>query len=181
MTTKVDKKTPLLEYISQFKNNAALSEINNKDVLIDFFLRGIPPSLMRRIYGMDTVPTTIDKWYQQTLRFQHVWEKTNEIAKGRPPPFQSGQQNNRHKKCDPNTMDIDAVQLSEQERERCFKNNLYYKCKKPGHMSRYCKNPFLKKEGKKPKNKKPEVSAKIKEIPDSNNDAMVGAVSKQDF
>ena len=43
MTTKVDRKTPLLEYISQFKNNAALSEINNEDVLINFFSRGIPP------------------------------------------------------------------------------------------------------------------------------------------
>ena len=179
--TKVDKKTPLLEYISQFKNNAALSKINNEDVLINFFSRGIPPTLMRRIYGMDTVPTTIDKWYQQTLHFQHVWKKTNEIAKGRPPPFQNGQQNNGHKKHDPNAMDIDAVQLSEQERDRCFKDNLCFKCKKPGHMSRFCKNPFLKKEGKKPKTKKPEVSAKIEEIPDSDDDAMVGAAMTQDF
>ena len=116
-TTKVDKKTPLMEYISQFKNNAMLSKINNEDVLINFFSRGIPPSLMRRIYGMDTVPTTIDKWYQQTLHFQHVWEKMNEIAKGRPPPFQQGQHNNGYKKKDPNAMDVDTVQLSEQERD----------------------------------------------------------------
>ena len=109
-TTKVDKKTPLMEYILQFKNNAALSEINNKDVLINFFSRGIPPPLMKRIYGMDTVPTTIDKWYQQTLCFQHIWEKTNKITKGRPNPFYQGQKqhNNRNKK-DPNAMDIDAV------------------------------------------------------------------------
>ena len=73
-TTKVDKKTPLMDYISQIKSNVTLSEINNEDVLINFFSRGIPPSLMRRIYGMDTVPTTIDKWYQTTLRFQHIWE-----------------------------------------------------------------------------------------------------------
>ena len=116
--TKVDKKTPLMEYISQFKNNAALSEINNEDVLINFFSRGIPPSLMKRIYGMDTVPTTIDKWYQQTLHFQHVWEKMNEIVKGRPPPFQQGYQNNGHKKRDPNAMDVDAIQISQQEREK---------------------------------------------------------------
>ena len=46
---------------------------------------------------------------------------------------------------------------------------------------RFCKNPFLKKEGKKTETKKPEVSAKIEEIPDSNNDAMVGAAMTQDF
>ena len=66
-TTKVDKKTPLMDYISQFKNNAALSEISNQDVLINFYSRGIPSFLMKKIYGMDTVPNTIDKWYQATL------------------------------------------------------------------------------------------------------------------
>ena len=179
--TKVDKKTPLMDYISQFKNNAALSEINNEDVLINFFPRGIPPSLMKRIYGMDTVPTTIDKWYQVTLCFQHVWEKTNEIAKGRPNPFYNGQQrqhNNGYKK-DPNTMDVDAVQEWTPEKKKQYESNLCFKCNKPGHMAKYCKNPFLKREGKKPS--KPEVSAKIEEIPDSNEEPTVGAVSAQDF
>ena len=86
-TTKVDKKTPLMDYISQFKNCAALSEISNEDVLINFYSRGIPSFLMKKIYGMDTVPDTIEKWYQATLRFQHIWEKTNEIAKGKTNPF----------------------------------------------------------------------------------------------
>ena len=85
-TTRVDKKTPLMDYISQFKNNAALSKISNGDVLINFYSRGIPSFLMRKIYGMDTVPNTIDKWYQATLRFQHVQEKTNEIARGKMNP-----------------------------------------------------------------------------------------------
>ena len=181
--TKVDKKTPLMDYISQFKNNAALSEINNEDVLINFFPRGIPPSLMKRIYGMDTVPTTIDKWYQTTLRFQHVWEKTNKIAKGRPNPFHNGQQrqhNNGYKK-DLNTMDVDAVQISQQERKKQTRENLCFKCGKPRHFSKGCRNPFLKKEGKKPENKKPEVSAKIEEIPDSDEEPTVRAVSAQDF
>ena len=170
-----------MEYISKFKNNTALSEINNEDVLINFFSRGIPPSLMKKIYGMDTVPTTIDKWYQQTLHFQHVWEKTNEIAKGRPPPFQSGQHNNGYKKRDPNAMDVDAVQISQQEREKRYKNHLCFGCGKPGHRVADCRNPFLKKEGKKPENKKPEVSAKIEEIPDSDEEPTVGAVTNQDF
>ena len=78
-------------------------------------------------------------------------------------------------------MDIDAVQLSDQERDRQLKKGLCFKCGKPGHMSKGCNNPFLKKEGKKPKNKKPEVSAKIKEIPDSDEEPTVGAISAQDF
>ena len=44
-------------------------------------------------------------------------------------------------------------------------------------MSNSCNNPFLRKEGKKPENKKLEVSAKIEEIPDSDEEPMVA----QDF
>ena len=137
---------------------------------------------MKKIYGMDTVPDTIDKWYQATLRFQHVWEKTNEIAKGKTNPFyQNHHRNNDHKKKDPDAMDVDAIQLSDQEQQRHLKERLCFKCGKPGHFSRSCRNPFLKKEGKKPENKKPEVSAKIKEIPDSDEEPTVGAISAQDF
>ena len=181
-TTKVDKKTPLMDYISQFKNNAALSEISNEDVLINFYSRGIPSFLMKKIYGMDTVPNTIEKWYQATLCFQHVWEKTNEIARGKTNPFyQNHHRNNDHKKKDPDAMDVDAVRLSDQERERRRRKGLCYKCGAPGHMSNNCNNPFLKKEGKKPKNKKPEVSAKIEEIPDSDEEPTVQGISAEDF
>ena len=78
-------------------------------------------------------------------------------------------------------MEVDAVQLSNQERERRRKKGLCFKCGAPGHMSNNCNNSFLKKEGKKTENKKPEVSAKIEEIPDSDEELTVGAVSAQDF
>ena len=92
-TTKVNDKINLLDYISQFKNNAALSRITNQNILINFFSRRIPTQLMRRIYSMDTVLTTMEKWYLQTLHFKHVWERTNEIAKGWNNPFLPFQDN----------------------------------------------------------------------------------------
>ena len=171
-----------MDYISQFKNNAVLSEISNEDVLINFYSRGIPSFLMKKIYGMDTVPNTIEKWYQATLRFQHVWEKTNEIARGKTNPFyQNHHRNNDHKKKDPDAMDVDAIRLSDQEKQRRYKERLCYKCGGAGHIAQNCRNPFAKKEGKKPENKKPEVSAKIEEIPDSNEEPMVQGISAQGF
>ena len=182
-TTKVNDKIDILDYISKFKNNAALSGITDQNVLINFFSRGIPTQLMRRIYSMDIVPTTMEKWYQQTLHFKQVWERTNEIAKGRNNPFIPFQdnRNNNHtqKKQDPNAMDVDAIRiekLTPEERQRCFENNLCFKCRKPGHRSNQCRNPFLGKQ------KQPTATtAKIEEIPDDKEAATVGRISTMDF
>ena len=46
-TTTVTKNLPLGDYISQFKNHVALSEITHEDTLINFFSRGIPTPLMK--------------------------------------------------------------------------------------------------------------------------------------
>ena len=54
-TTKVNDKIDILDYISRFKNNAALSGITDQNILINFFSRGIPTQLMRRIYSMDNI------------------------------------------------------------------------------------------------------------------------------
>ena len=56
-TTKVNDKIDILDYISKFKNNAALSGITNQNVLINFFSRGIPTQLMRRIYSIVAAAT----------------------------------------------------------------------------------------------------------------------------
>ena len=52
--TQVTNNLPLIEYISQPKNNTALSEITNQDALINFFSRGILVPIMRRVLSMDS-------------------------------------------------------------------------------------------------------------------------------
>ena len=78
-------------------------------------------------------------------------------------------------------MDVDAIRAWDEETVQKYKKGLCFKCGKPGHHLKGCKNPFTKKNGKKPENKKPEVSAKIEEIPDSDEEPMVGAIRTQDF
>ena len=183
-TTKVNNKIDILDYILKFKNNTTLSGITNQNILINFFSRGIPTQLIRRIYSMDTIPTTMEKWYQQTLHFKQVWERTNEITKGRNNPFLpfwDNRNNNNHnqKKQDPNAMDVDAIwieKLTPEERQRCFDNNLCFKCHKPGHRSNQCQNPFMGKQ------KQPAATtAKIEEIPDEEESATIGRISTMDF
>ena len=167
------KTLPLPEHISQYKNNTALSEIKNEDALINFFLRGILTSIMRRIFSMDTVPDTVEKWYTQALHFKLVWEWADNIAK------EQGNKNHTYqrpvqKPKDLNAMDVDAIcleQLTPKERQRCIENNLCFKCRKPGHSAAKCRNPFMN---------KPTTIAKIKEVP-NNDSATIRRITTLDF
>ena len=112
-TTTISKNLPLGDYISQFKNQVALSKINHKDTLINFFSRGIPAFLMKQIYGMDAVPTKIDDWYTQTINFKMQWDRADAIAHRKPYNSYPTQKTNTHvqqtPKTDPYAMDVDAV------------------------------------------------------------------------
>ena len=83
-TTCISKNLPLGDYISQFKNHVALSEITHEDALINFFSRGIPVSLMKQIYAMDTVPTKIDDWFIHAVHFKTQWDRADAIPHNRP-------------------------------------------------------------------------------------------------
>ena len=78
--TLVSNKLLLGDHISQFKNQVTLSEITHEDTLINFFSRGLPPSLMERIYGMDTVLTRINDWYTRAINFKTQWDRADTVA-----------------------------------------------------------------------------------------------------
>ena len=66
----VQHKDNVLGYINEFKVATHLSGVTDQTVLICLFSEGLNPALMRRIYSMDSVPTTINDWYTKAERFQ---------------------------------------------------------------------------------------------------------------
>ena len=70
---------PLTMYIAGFQNYIAQSGITDHNFLIGFFLAGIPSRLMKSIYSMETVPTTINDWYKKALTFQTYYERAREV------------------------------------------------------------------------------------------------------
>jgi hypothetical protein len=148
--TRVSAKLPLTDYISQFKNNVALSKVTDENVLITFFAKGITTSMMRRIYSMDTAPTTIDQWYTKAVHFKNQWDKADYFAKSSGSTYQYHQHQGKQSlppkaPKDPFAMDVDSVRvgkLTDEERKRCRDNNLCFRCRKPGHSATACKVKF---------------------------------------
>ena len=66
-------KDKILLYINKFKIAAHLSRIVDQTILISLFTEGLNPALICCIYSMNSVPTTIDKWYTKAKRFQAQW------------------------------------------------------------------------------------------------------------
>ena len=132
-TTLVSKTLPLRDYISQFKNHIALSTITNEDALINFFLRGIPIPLMKRIYTMDTVPTKVDDWYTHTMHFKTHWDRADAITHKHPYnpyPTQKHTQNHQTQpKDDPYAMDVNSIHLekiTKEEREKYIREGVLW-------------------------------------------------------
>jgi hypothetical protein len=131
-------------YISGFQNHVAQSKITDHNVLIGFFSAGIPSDLMRQIYSMETVPTTIDEWYKKALTFQTHYERAREVEQRRKNPsavYRPFSSTTTTPTRDPNAMDVDAIRvakLTKEERDRCMKEGLCLRCRKKGHMARNC-------------------------------------------
>ena len=112
--------------------------MSNTAILIGYFSSGIPTPLMQRIYSMETVPNPIDDWYKCAQKFQTQYEHAKEVEnrrKGTTPIFRPLPSSSTPAK-DPNAMDVDVIRLgklSQEEREKCFKQGLCFRCRKPRH------------------------------------------------
>ena len=70
-TTHIDLGDQLQEYTNKFKLNIVHSKYKIKDTatLISYFKTGILTWIMHHIQRMDTIPTTIDGWYNKATHF----------------------------------------------------------------------------------------------------------------
>ncbi|KAG5633358.1 hypothetical protein DXG03_007536 [Asterophora parasitica] len=106
-------------------------------------MEGISDKLVKKIFGLETVPTTIASWYTYASRFDNQWRHARAIinrTKG----------NDKDKKLfykpknyvapkytppmrDPDAMDIDR--LTQEERNNHMKKGLCFDCHQPGHRT----------------------------------------------
>ena len=145
-TTHIDSREQLQEYINMFKLNivhAKYNKLKDTATLISYFSAGVPTWIMHHIQAMDTVPTTLALWYEKATHFCLQKEIARKIAlmhcgNGPQPPRtnQSFRPSNPHPSRDPNTMDINVLNLSPVEHSRCLRDCLCFICKQPNCSTR---------------------------------------------
>ena len=145
-TTHIAIGEQLQEYINQFKLNivcAKYNKIKDAATLISYFSTGIPIRIMQRVQAMDNVPTTITGWYKKAAHFHPQREIARKIAlMHRGLTSQNTHPNFTHRPQtlrpahNPNTMDINALNLSPVERSRCLQIRLCFICKQPNCSTR---------------------------------------------
>jgi hypothetical protein len=129
------------EYIAQFMIIATQTGLTEDSALIEYFIDGLHPKLMERIYTMEKPPSTLEDWMRAASLFDGNWRQVHVIAnrnksgsfKLTPVPNYMPQNAPTR---DPNVMDIDTIKcLSPEEQIEHIKKGLCFICHKPRHLS----------------------------------------------
>ncbi|KAI5117147.1 hypothetical protein M0805_000074 [Coniferiporia weirii] len=133
------------DFNNQFQSLATRSGITSPEALIALYQTGLTPALMKSIYNRNTMPTTINAWYQVASCSDNIYRRLRAIQ-GPPPPTQ---QNNRFRKFsnNPRTNSCNTAttsntnrppRLTPEERDKCFKEGRCLACWEKGHNSCNC-------------------------------------------
>ncbi len=148
------------DHVAHFKTLVVKSGLKEENDLIAKFQRSITPRL-RRIVSYKEEPTTILGWYKAAIAADNTDRRINEdidrFKRENPKPTpttrtskyynSSNNYSNTYRQPyrDPNAMDVDAINLSPEERNKRMKQGQCFTCGEPGHRARDHNDPNFKK------------------------------------
>ena len=125
------------EYNAQFKMLASRAKINEYSGLEQLYQRGLSHKLLERIYTMNTLPETMEQWYQAASRLDNQDRRFRMIVAGlRDPWLKQSAQRYKAPERHPDDMDVDRITTSQRERYR--REGRCFECGSKGHRIYEC-------------------------------------------
>ena len=101
------------DHVATFKTLVNRSKLDaTSPVVIDMFRESLPPRLQTRILTLENAPKTLDNWYDQAVKLDHLWRRMKAITERTKSKTEGIQRRFVFPKTkDPNAMDIDAMSI----------------------------------------------------------------------
>ncbi|RXW12060.1 hypothetical protein EST38_g13795 [Candolleomyces aberdarensis] len=116
--------------------SGAMDDGNAKQ-LIQKLKKTLKPGLVEKLIMLNPQPTTFEDWCKKAITLDDIWYEARETMKGlRPPP-----KNPVTKSRSVSTAVTTIGKLTKEERDRCIKENLCFRCRSPKHMAKDCDGP----------------------------------------
>ncbi|ETW82568.1 hypothetical protein HETIRDRAFT_316111 [Heterobasidion irregulare TC 32-1] len=115
---------------------------------VDYFRRAIHPEILKQIYRLPDMPTTMDDWVKYTRRFDNQWRELQSIKSSVPSasvrsnnPFRYNSSNapsSMNNSVVPMAVDTVRTTLTDKERNRLRMEGGCFYCRQKGHMANQC-------------------------------------------
>ena len=108
---------------------ARQAKITEYNALMPYFLQELPTKLVEFAYNSIQLSDTIDKWYDYVRKIGIQWNNMNQLLQGRGITIKTPTVK------DPDTMNVDQVQLSKNQRIEYLKEGKCFNCGRKRHIS----------------------------------------------
>ena len=135
------------DFVADFLITAAESGFDIEST-VDYFRRAIHPEILKQIYRLPDLPTSMDDWVKYTQRFDNQWRELQSIRSSIPAMTTQRNSSSRYNSSNaPSSMNnsvipmaVDAVRtpLTDDERFRLRAEGGCFYCRQKGHMANQC-------------------------------------------
>ncbi|ETW77374.1 hypothetical protein HETIRDRAFT_167449 [Heterobasidion irregulare TC 32-1] len=135
------------EFVTDYLMTAGESGFDLEST-VDYFRRAIHPEILKQIYRLPDMPTTMDDWVKYTRRFDNQWRELQSIKSSVPSatvrsnnPFRYNSSNapsSMNNSVVPMAVDSVRTTLTDEERNRLRMEGGCFYCRQKGHMANQC-------------------------------------------